>query len=146
MNRQRCAVIAGNAERGTFGEGHVVGERCHEVGRKGNIFGGSAHPAAVALAVIEPDAVAEPRFVHARADLIDHSCAVAVRDDPRIFHAVLATATAVAIRGVDAGGVQADAQLAKPGFGCREFADGQDLGDGALPVVPDGAHVRASRY
>jgi hypothetical protein len=76
---------ARDAQCGALCERDVIGQFGNEVDVEGDIFRRGAHPAAVALTVIQPDALAHPRVRDQFADLVDDARAVAVRDDPGIL-------------------------------------------------------------
>ena len=82
-----------------------------------DIFGRGAEGAAVALAVEQPDALAELEPRHAVADLIDDPGAVAVGNHARIFHRAIAAGAAADIGGIDAGRLQPNPDLAGPATG-----------------------------
>ncbi|MEH2525324.1 hypothetical protein V1288_003233 [Bradyrhizobium sp. AZCC 2176] len=131
---------AGDAEGGAFRKRQIVGQRRHQMFSERNIFGRRAERAAVALAVEQPDALAnlEPR--NAVADLVDDSGAVAVRNDARIFHRPVAAAAATDIGGIDAGRLQPHPDFARTGHRRGHLAIGQHLGRGARSFVPDRLH------
>src|SRR5258708_28882756 len=91
---------AGDAERRTGGKGNVLGYRRHQIIGQRDIFRRGTEGAAVALAVEQPDTVADGKPRHAIADLIDDSCAVAVGDHAWKFHSAIAAAAAADIGGV----------------------------------------------
>src|ERR1700731_441201 len=92
---------AGNTERRTGGERHIIGQQRHRVLGERNSFSRSSKRAAVALAVVKPDSLthAEPR--DAVADLIDNPRAIAVGDHARKLHPALAAGTAGPVSGAD---------------------------------------------
>ena len=130
---------ARHAQGRALGKRHVVGEFGHQIDRERDVFRRGALPAAVALAVVEPDALAEPALGHAGADLIDDPGAVAVGDDARILHRRRA-APPIGVGRIDAGRLQPHPHLAVAGLRRRQFAADEDLVGRTLPVVPDGAH------
>ena len=105
-----------------------------------DIFGRGAEGAAVALAVEEPDPLTDLKPRHAVADLIDDAGAVAVGDHARIFHRAIAAGAAADIGGIDAGGLEPDADFARSGLRRRHLAEGQDIGRRTRALVPDRLH------
>ena len=95
--------------------------RLHQVNRERDVFSRGAHPAAVALTVIKPDALAEPTLGHAGTDLVDDARAITVRDHPGILHRRRA-ASPVGVRRVDAGRFQPHPDFTVPGFRRRQLA------------------------
>jgi hypothetical protein len=98
-----------------------------------------AERATVALAVVEPYALAEPTLVHAGPDLIDDPGAVAVSDDSRVLHC-RRTAAPVGIRRIDTGRLQLHPYLAVTCLRRRQLALDQNLLRRSLPVIPNRAH------
>src|SRR5687768_4868038 len=105
-----------------------------------NVFGRGAESAAVALAVEQPDALADAQPGHTVADLVDDSRASAVGNDARIFHRAIAAAAAADIGWIDAGRLQPDPDLARADHRRRHLAIGQHLWRGACSLVPDRFH------
>src|ERR1017187_5536662 len=85
----------------------------------------SAECAAVALSVIEPDPLADAKPRDAVADLVDNAGAVAVGDHAGEFQCAIAAGAAADIGGIDAGGLQPDADFARSGHRRRHLAKGQ---------------------
>ena len=131
---------AGNAERGACRERQIVRQRRHQMFGERNIFSRGAEGAAVALAVEQPDPLADLQARDAVADLVDDPGAVAVRNHARIFHRAIAAAAAADIGGIDAGRLQPHADFARAGHRRRHLAIGQHLGRGARSLVPDRLH------
>jgi hypothetical protein len=104
------------------------------------MFSSRTEGAAVALAVEQPDAVAnlEPR--HAVADLVDKASAVAVRNDARIVHRAIGAAAPADIGRVDAGGFQANANFAGASDRRRHLTIGENVDSRSCLLVPDGFH------
>src|SRR5256714_12405702 len=65
-----------HAQGRSFRERHVVGEFGHQIMGECDVFRRGSLPPAVALTVVEPDALAKPTLGHARTDLVDHPRAV----------------------------------------------------------------------
>jgi hypothetical protein len=130
-----------HAQGRSFREGHVVGEFGHQIMGECDVFRRGSLPAAVALTVVEPDALAKPTLGHARTDLVDHPRAVTVRHDAGILHR-RRTPSPIRVRRVDAGGFEPHAHLPVTGLGGRQLAADQNLVSRSLPVVPNRAHRR----
>src|SRR3984957_7239025 len=107
---------------------------------KRNIFGRGAEGPAVALAVEQPDALADAEPRDTFAQLVDDPGAVAVGDHALIFHRAIAAGAAAGIGGIDAGGLQPDPDFAGPGHWRRHVAKAQHTGRGAGSLVPDRLH------
>ena len=88
-----------------------------------DIFGRGAEGAAVALAVEEPDPLTDLEPRDAAADLVDDAGAVAVGDHARKFHRAIAAGAAADIGGIDAGGLEPDADFARSGLRRRHLAE-----------------------
>src|SRR6185295_4630134 len=93
------------------------------------VRGGAEGPAA--LRIPGPDALTDTRRLHAGADLVDLTRAVAVRNDQRIAGPVAATAAAVAVRRVDAGVSDLDTYLAGTRLRVGQLTQLEDLAGGA---------------
>ena len=130
---------AGDAQRRALGERDMVGQRRHQVGVERDVFRRGAHPAAVALAVVEPDALADPAVRHAGAHPVDRPRPIAVRDHTRVLGGDRAGA-AIGVGGVDPGGLQPHPHFPGAGFGGWQLAGDDDLARRSLPVVPDCPH------
>ena len=131
---------AGDAERRAFGERDVGGQRRDEIFVERDVFGGGAEGAAVALAVVEPDAIAFLEALRAGADLVDDAGAVAVGDHARVFHRIGRAAAAIGVRRIDAGGFELDAHLALTRGRCRHVAVVEHFARRTCLVVPDCFH------
>ena len=110
-----------------------------------DVFGRGAEGAAVALAVEQPDPLADAKPRDAVADLIDDPGAVAVGDHAGIFHRAIAAGAAADIGRVDAGGFQPDPDFARAGHRRRHVAKAQHIGRGARALVPDRLHLQRAR-
>ena len=133
---------ARDAEGCAGGKGNVVGQRRHKIVRQRDIFRRGAEGAAVALAVEQPDTVADGEPRHAFADLVDDARAVAVRDHAwKLYRAITAAAPADIGR-IDARRFQPHEHLAQACHGRRHLAKAQDLGRGSSAFVPDRSHRR----
>src|SRR5258708_4734986 len=119
----------------------MIGKLGHQIDGERDVLRRGSHPAAVALAVVEPDAFAGPTLGHAGTNLIDHARAVDIGYDSRIFHRRRA-APSIGVRRVDAGRFQPHADLTVTGLGRRQFAAHEDVVRSSLPVVPNRAHRR----
>src|ERR1700682_5208936 len=102
---------AGDAERSTCGERQIVGQRRHQMLGERNILRRGAEGAAVALAVKEPDTLADAKPGDAVSDLVNNAGAVTVGYHARKFHRAVSAGAAADIGGIDAGGFQPDANL-----------------------------------
>ncbi len=127
-------------KRRALGERHVLRQFGHQVDIQANVFRRGAHPASVALPIVEPDALADPALRHHCTDAIDHAGAVAAGHDPRILHCGRRAASAIGVRRVDPRRLEAHANFVAAGLGCRQFTADEHIPRGALPIVPNGAH------
>src|SRR4030088_2457546 len=90
----------------------MIRQRRHQMFGERDVFRRGTEGAAVALAVEQPDALADAKTRDAVADLVDDSRAVAVWDHAREFHRAIAAAAAADIGGSDPPGVQPHAHPA----------------------------------
>ena len=118
----------------------VTSERIDQLLGERDIFRRSAEGAAVALAVEQPDALADFQPCHAGTDLIDDPRAIAVGDHARKAWAAIIAGAAIGVGRVDARGFEANAHLARNGLRRRHLAMSQDFGCRAGAIVPDGFH------
>src|SRR5258705_13992102 len=96
---------AGDAERGTSRERHIVRQRRHQMLGKRYVFRRGAERAAVALPVKEPYPPTDLKPRDAVTDLIDDAGAVAVGNHSGEFHRAVAAGAAAGIGGVVTGGL-----------------------------------------
>ncbi|MGY4448250.1 hypothetical protein ACVWZR_002910 [Bradyrhizobium sp. i1.3.1] len=118
----------------------MIRQRRHQLLGERDIFGRRAEGAAVALAVEQPDPVADPEARYAVADLVDETRAVAVRNDARKFHRAIAAAAPADIGRIDAGGLQANANFAWASDRRRHLTIGEDIRRRSCLLVPDCSH------
>src|ERR1700676_2935792 len=104
------------------------------------MFRRGAEGATIALAVKEPDPLTDMEACDARADLIDDAGAIAVGNHTGKFHRAIAAGATADIGGIDAGGLQPDANLTRAGHRRRHVAKAQHLGRSTGSLVPDGFH------
>lgn len=131
---------AGDAEARAQLVTEVVGQECGLVVGYDGVLGGGAE-GAVGLGAVYPDPLSHAVDVDPVAHRVDDSRGVAVRDHPREGHGRAEPAAPfLGVAGVDARDGDADADLAGAGDGIREFTDVQDIGGGALVVVPGSKH------
>ena len=88
-------------------KGTSEGQRRNEILVERDKFGAGAEIPAVALPIVEPDAVAQAEAGDTGAHLVDDASAVAVSDDDGGFHRVADAAATVAVGRIDARGHQA---------------------------------------
>ena len=132
---------AGHAESRTFRERYVFRQRRHQIDIQRDVFRCGAHPAAVALAVVEPDAATHPGFRHHRSDAIDHAGAIAGGDDAGVLHGGHGAAAAVGVRRVHASSLELDPDLVATGLGSSADRRTPTL---HLPVLAGRTRRRAS--
>src|SRR5947209_13693477 len=104
------------------------------------MFSGSAE-CAIALGTVAPDPFADARCGNTWPHLVDHSCAVAMRDHLRIGHAVAeGVPPLLDVAGIDAGCEEPDSDFAIARHQVREFRDLQHFPGRALPLIPSCSH------
>ena len=128
-----------HAEGRALGKGHVNGKFGHQIDGKRDVLRCGTHPPAVALPVVEPHPLAQPTLVYAGSDLVHDAGAIAVGDDPRIFHRRRAAAP-VSVRWVDAGCLELHPHIAVPGLRRRQLSAHENLVRCSLAIVPNRSH------
>lgn len=122
---------------------HILGQCDGSIGRHHGELGGRAHRS-VRLRAPHPHALACPASVSVGADLVDHTGAIAVRNDARKGHRAAKPAAALlGVTWVHAGEPHANAHLAWCRVGIGKIADPEDLVGGSLAVIPGCPHVLA---
>jgi hypothetical protein len=97
---------------------------------------------AIGLRAVTPHRPADPLGRHALADLIYLPCAIAMRNDPRIRHAIAkGILTLLDIAGVYARGRDPNADLASGRARIGHFANYQDIPRWSLLLVPSCSHL-----
>ena len=130
----------GDAETGADLVGYLVGQVNGKLLRHDGVLGSGAERA-VGLGAVHPDTLPDAVPADAVTDGVDGAGAVAVRDDARVRHRGAEPAAALLrVAGVHAGEPHPDADLPGSRLGVGELADLQDVGRGALPLVPGCAH------
>jgi predicted Rdx family selenoprotein len=95
---------------------------------------------AAALAIVDPDAFTDARWIDAGAHFVDDASAVAVGDDERRLHGIALAASAIGIRWLYARRLQPHADLATAWLRQGLLAHFEDRVGGSRPVVPNCAH------
>jgi hypothetical protein len=96
---------------------------------------------AAALRAVAPDPFADTVAGNVGADRVDRSGAVAVGDDTVVRHPYIeGVAPFLDVTGVDAGSLDADADLVGARPRVVEFADLEHVLGGALSLAPCGLH------
>ena len=105
-----------------------------------DMFGRGAEGAAVTLAIIEPDPLADIKPPNAFTELVDDPGAIAIGDHAGKLHRAIGAGAATDIGGIDSGCVQPDPNFARSGLWRRHLAEGQDVRRRAGSLVPDRFH------
>ncbi len=136
--QRRNAEAGAGVERHAGRQRHRLQRRQHDVLR-----GGAAGP--LPGRVPHPDPLADAGGRHAIAEAVDHAGPVAVRHDTRERQFLRAQAGArLDVGGIDSGGRQPHAHLARAGLGRGQFRQLQHLACRARPFVESSAHARHS--
>src|SRR5690349_6619091 len=128
-----------NAEACARVEADLVGQNDGLGGWEHNKFGGGAKRA-FPLPVPHPDSFANPRFRNAITDLIDHPCAVAVRDDSWIGDFSGGALPRLDVRRIDPRHGEPDANLAGAWMRGVDVADLKDVASRAVAFVVSRFH------
>src|SRR5262249_11853549 len=91
------------------------------------------------LAVPNPDPLANAIGRHTGPDLFDHTCTVALGDDPRRKHRPGSTSR-LDVVWIDARSLERDADLAGPRLGSRHLPYSKHLPRPTRPLIPSRSH------
>ena len=132
-----------DAETGAGLEAHLIGQFDGLRGRQRDVFGGGAE-GAPPLPIPHPDPLADARFRHAIARLVDDTGAVAVRDEARPGDLAGRALARFDVGGIDAGGGELHPHFAGSGLWRLHITDAQHLARRPVTFVISRPH-EASR-